>query len=221
MATSVLVFDLDGTLTDPYVGISRSYLHALEAIGREPIGESELRDLIGPPMQHAFATICGDEPHLIPAAVQAYRARYAEVGLFENTVYPEIAATLADLARGYTLYVCTSKPAVFAERILERFGLAHHFARIYGSELDGTRAHKPELLRWLIDREGLDTAKAVMIGDRAFDADAAASTGMAFIGVTWGFGSEAELRGAGTQIFVATPAALIPTVARLLPAGAM
>lgn len=217
---NTLVFDLDGTLTDPYVGISRSYLHALATIGRAALPEDALRDLIGPPMQHAFATICGDEPHLIPAAISAYRDRYAEVGLFENTVYPEIAATLASLAQRYTLYVCTSKPAVFAERILERFGLAQHFARIYGSELDGTRAHKPELLRWLIDREGLDVARTVMIGDRAFDAEAAASTGMAFIGVTWGFGSDAELRAAGTQMFVATPAALVDAVARVLPAGA-
>jgi phosphoglycolate phosphatase len=215
MAIGALIFDLDGTLTDPYVGISRSYLHALDAIGRPPIGEDALRDLIGPPMQQAFARLCGDEPHLVDDAVRAYRSRYADIGLFENTVYPEIPAALAQLAQTFTLFVCTSKPRVFAVRILERFGLAEHFATIYGAELDGTRADKRELLQWVIEQESLDPATCVMIGDREFDAEAAVSTGMPFIGVLWGFGTIGELRAAGAGVFAATPLDL----AREIPAA--
>jgi phosphoglycolate phosphatase len=212
---SRLVFDLDGTLTDPYVGISRSYLHALETIGRAPLPESELRGMIGPPMQHVFAALCGDETHLVPDAIRAYRARYADVGLFENTVYPEMHETLAHLAQTHTLYVCTSKPHVFATRILERFDLAPFFTAIYGAELDGTRAHKPDLLRWLLEREGFAPATAVMIGDRSYDVEAATANGLAFVGVRWGFGSDDELTAAGARTFVDVPSALPAAISAL------
>jgi len=184
-------------------------LHALDAIGRAPLPETDLRKLIGPPMHEAFGALCGDQPQLVADAVRAYRTRYADVGLFENTVYPEIPATLATLAQSHTLYVCTSKPHVFAERIIEYFGLASYFTRIYGAELDGTRAAKPELLAWLLEMEHLDPDDTVMIGDRAYDVEAALACGTACIAVLWGFGTPDELRAAGATEFAPTPSALI------------
>ena len=215
MSTRALIFDLDGTLTDPFVGISRSYLHALAAIGRDPLPENTLRALIGPPIQHAFAQLCGDEPHLIAAAVQAYRARYADVGLFENSVYTGIPEMLAALAQSFTLYVCTSKPTTFAERILAHFDLARYFARVYGITLDVTSHDKSALLAELLEREGLAAADAIMIGDRTFDAEAALSTGVPFIGVLWGFGSSAEFQAAGATTYVATPDELAREIAAI------
>jgi phosphoglycolate phosphatase len=203
-----LVFDLDGTLTDPYVGISRSFLHALKAIGRAPIGEAEMRGFVGPPMQSVFAALCGDDPGLIPAAISAYRERYSRVGLFENVVYPGIPAALTRLARSYELFVCTSKPTTFAKRILNRFDLAHHFAGIYGSELDGTRSDKRVLLQWLLQHERLVGRGAAMIGDRKFDMEAARANELTPVAALWGYGSEDELRAAGAAAYVGEPADL-------------
>jgi phosphoglycolate phosphatase len=215
MSKRALIFDLDGTLSDPYVGISRSYLYALEAIGRDAISESELRDMIGPPIQIAFARLCGDEPHLIAEAVRAYRERYADVGLFENTVYPEIPETIAALARSYTLYVCTSKPTTFAERILAHFGLATYFAAIDGISLDVTSHDKTTLLATLLEREGVAAADAIMIGDRTYDAEAAHNIGTDFIGVLWGFGNAAEFQAAGATTYVGSPAELAAEIAAI------
>jgi phosphoglycolate phosphatase len=203
-----LVFDLDGTLTDPYAGMSRSYLHALKTIGRPPLFESELRSLIGPPMQVVFATLCGGDVELVPAAITAYRERYSRIGLFENVVYPGIREALQVLGRSYELFVCTAKPLTFAKRILERFGLADYFAGIYGSELDGTRADKRELLRWLFERERIVPRGAALIGDRKYDITAALVNGVTPVGVLWGYGTEDELREAGAGTFLTTPSEL-------------
>jgi phosphoglycolate phosphatase len=195
-------------LSDPYAGISRSYLHALNAIGRDALDEPALRELIGPPLHAVFATLCADERDRIPEAIAAFRERYARVGLFENTLYAGIPDVLEQLAQTRTLYVCTSKPRVYAIQILEHFGIAHYFRAIYGSELDGTRGDKRELLAWLLENEGVDPAGATMIGDRYYDIEAALATRVAAVAVLWGYGKRAELESAGAQRFVAEPAAL-------------
>jgi phosphoglycolate phosphatase len=203
-----LVFDLDGTLTDPYDGITRSYQYAREQLGLNLLPESDLRGLIGPPMQEVFSTLSGGNAALVADAISAYRERYATIGLFENVVYPGIPEALATLSESYRLYVCTSKPGTFATRILDHFDLARYFAGIYGCELDGTRADKRELLKWLLEQENVDGAAAAMIGDRMFDVAAALANSLTPYGVLWGHGSEAELRAAGAQTCFTSPAEL-------------
>jgi phosphoglycolate phosphatase len=205
---STLIFDLDGTLTDPYVGITRSYAHAREQLGLSALPESVLRSLIGPPMHDVFSALSDGKPDLFDAAVAAYRERYSRIGLFENVMYPGIPAALATLAESYRLYVCTSKPTTFATRIIEHFELAPHFAGIYGCELDGTRADKRELMRWLLDRENLQGTDCAMIGDRKFDVAAALAHGVTALGVLWGHGTDDELRAAGAVHCFTSPAEL-------------
>lgn len=208
-ALKTLIFDLDGTLTDPFEGITRSYQHARERMGLAPLPDHVLPSLIGPPMREVFGVVGEGGSASIDDAVRFYRERYATVGLFENVVYPEIPAVIAELAQSYTLYVCTSKPTVFAVRILEHFELTAHFAAIYGAELDGTRADKRDLLAYLLERERVDPATAVMIGDRKFDIAAALANGVMPCGVTWGHGAEAELREAGARTLVHDPRELL------------
>ena len=192
-----VLFDLDGTLTDPYDGIARSYARAAEALGRPLPASFDYRACIGPPIRDVFATIFGSDPAVIAAAVAAYRERYASVGLFENRVYAGIPAALARLGGTFRLFVCTTKPQPFAARILERFDLAGAFERVYGAELDGTRDDKRALLAYLLERESLAPATTVLIGDRRYDVAAARANGVATAGVTWGYGSPGELRDAG------------------------
>jgi phosphoglycolate phosphatase len=156
-------------------------------------------------MQDVFFTISGGNTELVTAAITAYRERYASIGLFENVVYPGIPEALTALAQSYRLYVCTSKPTTFSLRILEHFELTQHFAAIYGCELDGTRADKRELMRWLLDHEHVDPATTAMIGDRKFDIIAATTNGVTPYGVLWGHGTAAELTAAGAVSLIANP----------------
>jgi phosphoglycolate phosphatase len=211
-----LVFDLDGTLTDPYVGITRSYQHAREQLGLDLLPDSDLRGMIGPPMQEVFLELSGGNADLVADAIAHYRERYARVGLYENEVYPGIPEALTTLAQSYRLFVCTSKPTAFAVPILEHFGLAKHFAGIYGCELDGTRADKRELLAWLIEQERFAPATAIMIGDRKFDIAAANANGLTGVGVLWGHGTQRELVEAGAARCIASAAELLePATFRL------
>ena len=144
----VVLFDLDGTLTDPREGITRCIAYALERMAREPPDVTDLRFAIGPPLRTSFAKLLEtDDPRAIELAVKHYRERFSTVGLFENTVYPGIPETLAELkTAGCKLLLATAKPHVYAHRILEYFNLRAPFDAVYGSELDGTRQHKTDLL---------------------------------------------------------------------------
>lgn len=193
MAAKAYIFDLDGTLTDPRRGIVRCLLEALGEVGVPPPA-GDLTRFIGPPLADTFTLLAGDAS-LGAVALAAFRRRYAEDGLFENEVYPGIEALLTAASRDAALYVATSKPRVFAERILERFGLARHFTAVHGAELSGERADKAELLRHLCAQEGISPSTAIMIGDREQDIAAARANGMRSVGVTWGFGSQEELAG--------------------------
>jgi phosphoglycolate phosphatase len=149
--------------------------------------------------------------------VALYRERFATVGLFENAVYPGVADAVQAVRRaGFATYVATSKPHVYATRILAHFALEGLFDRVYGSELDLTRVDKGELIAWALAREALDPARVVMIGDREHDVLGARHCGVRAIGVTYGYGSEAELRAAGAEVIAHTPDALPGLVARLL-----
>lgn len=204
----IALFDLDGTLTDPKAGITRSIQYALERLGRPVLEADALTWMIGPPLVAGFTKLLGGAGDVLEA-VRLYRERYTDVGLFENKVYAGIPAMLRTLQdEGAVLFVATSKPHVYARRIVEHFGLSSFFREIYGSELDNRNADKRDLLRYVLGIERFDPATAVMIGDREHDAIGARANGLAAIGVTWGYGSREELLEAGVACLVDRPAAL-------------
>ena len=195
-----IYFDLDGTLTDPKPGITRSIRYALEKLDHHPVpSEDELTWCIGPPLRASFVKLLGAEDSA-DRAVSLYRERFADLGLYENSLYPGITDVLTALGTsGRRLFVATSKPAVYAERIINHFGLRPHFERVFGSELDGTRVDKRDLLRYALDETAVDATSAIMIGDRSHGVVGARTNGMTAIGVLYGYGSEAELRDAGAH----------------------
>lgn len=177
----------------------RSFAYALAQMGRPVPSEDRLATRIGPPLRAIFADLLEtDDTAVIETAVRHYRDRFASEGLFEHALYPGIAALLARLGQGgHRLYVATSKPQVYAGRILTYSGLDDCFTAVYGCELDGTRAAKGELIAYLLERERLDPAGCIMIGDREHDMAGGRANGVAGIGVLWGFGSAEELWAAG------------------------
>lgn len=209
-----LLFDLDGTLTNPFAGITRCIQHALAALGQPVPPADQLGWCIGPPLKESLATLLGSEhAHLAGEALDKYRERFGSVGLFENEVYPGITDALAELGRqGHRLSVATSKPTVFARRIIDHFGLAEFFVAVEGCELDGTRGDKTSLIAHVLQHGGIAPADAVMIGDREHDIIGARANGVLGIGVLWGFGSREELRTAGAVTCVETPRDLIAAV---------
>jgi phosphoglycolate phosphatase len=190
-----LVFDLDGTLTDPQLGITRCFAHALERLGHSPPERGHLRRYIGPPLRDAFAELLAtSDPVLIEEAVSAYRERFGEVGLYENELYPETEASLRALAAsGHRLFVATAKAQTYAWRILEHFALAQYFVQVYGPALSGEGSHKSDLLARLVGEQRIDPGESVMIGDRGGDIDGARANSMRSIGVLWGYGTAEEL----------------------------
>ena len=208
MQQRAVLFDLDGTLTDPRIGITRCIQHALAALGTTPPPESELLWCIGPPLRASFTRLLGTEdPELLDTAIARYRERFTTVGLFENTLYAGVSELLAGLrSRGYRTFVATSKPRVFAERILDYFQLSSLFDGIHGSELDGTRVDKGELIAHLLAVEGLQPDDVIMVGDREHDLEGGRKCGIRCIGVTYGYGSEAELLAHGAVRLAGDPA---------------
>lgn len=216
LARIAVLFDLDGTLTDPLEGITRSIQHALKTSGTPERTTAELAAYIGPPLRGTFARLLEtDDPLAVEAALSLYRERFSVVGLFENTVYDGVPQMLASLQRqGFALFVATAKPRIFAERIVEHFGLAPFFSGIYGAELDGRYDDKSELLAHLVAKEALSPAAAIMVGDRSHDIVAAKRNRMAAIGVTYGYGTFDELRAAGADDVCAGPDEVVACVAR-------
>lgn len=201
-----IFFDLDGTLTDPKIGITGSIQYALGKLNIPVPTQDQLTWCIGPPLRASFVSLLGGEEHA-DRGVELYRERFGTVGLFENTLYDGIVPVLAALhGSGRTLYVATSKPHVFADRIIDHFGLRKYFARVFGSELDGTRVDKSDLLRYALHETSTDPASAIMIGDRKHDMIGAANNGMAAIGAIYGYGGRTELTEAGARHLAASPA---------------
>jgi phosphoglycolate phosphatase len=194
-----IYFDLDGTLTNPKPGITRSIQYALDRLGQAVPSEDELTWCIGPPLHASLKKLVGSDA-LADRALTLYRERFADVGLFENETYHGIQDTLSALAASHPrMFVATSKPAIYAERIIDHFGLRRYFEQVFGSELDGTRTDKTDLLRHALAVAKVDPAQAIMIGDRSHDIVGARSNGMTAIGVLYGYGSEEELKGAGAH----------------------
>jgi phosphoglycolate phosphatase len=205
-----VLFDLDGTLTDPREGIVACLKYALLGLGHNCPSDLDLARFIGPPLQESFAVLLHTtDRKQINAAVELYRQRFSSKGMLENTVYPGIHSALTTLrGRGALLFVTTSKPRVFAERIVEHFGLKEYFCAVYGSELDGTRSDKGELIAHVLQAESLSPHSTVMVGDRAHDIVGAKAHGVFPIGVLWGYGSSDELIAAGATTLCAKPETL-------------
>ncbi|QUS42274.1 HAD family hydrolase [Tardiphaga alba] len=200
-----IFFDLDGTLSDPKIGITGSIQYALGKLDIPVPTQDELTWCIGPPLRASFVSLLGGEEHA-DRGVELYRERFGTVGLFENTLYDGIPAVLETLhASGRPLFVATSKPHVFADRIIDHFGLRSYFTRVFGSELDGTRVDKSDLLRYALNETDTDPARAIMIGDRKHDVIGAANNGIAAIGALYGYGGRSELTEAGAKHLVAAP----------------
>jgi phosphoglycolate phosphatase len=202
-----ILFDLDGTLTDPALGITNSIMHALSKMGREIPPRESLYCFIGPPLIPAFMNFLGMSEEEAKTALLYYREYFSERGLFENTPYDGIAEVLAELkSRGYRLAVATSKPEVFATRIAERFALAEYFDCICGATLDETRTKKADVIEYALGQLGATPDECIMIGDRHHDIDGAHTFGMKSIGVLWGYGSRDELTEAGADAIAETVA---------------
>jgi phosphoglycolate phosphatase len=202
-----ILFDLDGTLTDPRAGIAACARHALERIGRPDIDDGRIEGLIGAPLGDALSELLGsDDPGLLQAAVTAFRERYRARGLFENTVYAGIPQALEALAaRGARLLVATSKPASVARRILDHFELAAHFEAVHGCDPDNVHADKGDVIAEALAHSGLSATDTIMVGDRHYDIQGAARHGVVAAGVLWGFGSREELIAAGARRLLEAP----------------
>lgn len=191
-----IFFDLDGTLTDPKPGITRCIQYALEKLSAEVPVADDLTWCIGPPLITSFRTLVGEQKAQI--GVDYYRERFADIGLYENSVYAGVHDMLNSLsARQKTLFVASSKPLVFVEKILKHFDLDNYFSGVFGSELDGTRSDKSELLKYALTQTNSTAANTTMIGDRKHDVIGAVNNGIRPIGVLYGYGSAEELTDAG------------------------
>jgi phosphoglycolate phosphatase len=202
-----VLLDLDGTLTDPKQGIVGCIQHALRSLGHHVPEEAALLRYIGPPLRAAFIELLPADRHFeADLAVAKYRERFGDIGMFENAVYPAIPEALTQLRqRGARLFLATSKPTVFARKILDHFRLDQHFEAIYGSELDGTRADKRDLIQYVLTQSQLDAAHTIMVGDRHHDAVGALANRVKPIGVLWGYGGREELLGAGVESLLSVP----------------
>ncbi|MCU4929585.1 HAD family hydrolase [Bacillus cereus] len=189
------LFDLDGTLTDPKEGIVNSVLYALKKVGIEEVHISELDSFIGPPIQQSFIERYNMSEGEVERAVFYFREYLKQRGLFENNVYEGILKLLQQLkSSGNRIFVATSKPTVFAKQVIEHFQLTNYFEDIIGSNLDGTRIKKEEIISHILQtHEELNKEEMIMIGDRKHDIIGANQNGIASIGVLYGYGREKEL----------------------------
>ena len=212
-ARSTLLLDLDGTLVDPAQGIIGCYRHALLALDAPAPEDDDLRWVIGPPMRESFARLLSKRDS-IDAAVQLYRSRYAEWGLYQAARYSGVRTALeAHRRRGTRLILCTAKPHIFARRVVDYFALSPFLDALYGPELDGRYDDKGDLIDHILQTEQLDPADVCMVGDRRHDILAASRNGIPTVGVLWGYGSRDELNDAGAAILIEKPSELLPPTA--------
>jgi phosphoglycolate phosphatase len=213
----VLLFDLDGTLTDPKPGIVRCMKYALHELGAPCPSDDVLASFIGPPLRGTFTTLLEtSDRNLVERALALYREEYGETGLFENQVYPGVTQMLDHVRPvASAAFVATLKPKVYADRIVRRLGLEPYFAGVYGPELEGRFDDKADLLANLLATEKISPERAVMIGDRAGDIVSARANRVRSIGVLWGYGSESELTDARADGLCVSPGELGSCLRRL------
>jgi phosphoglycolate phosphatase len=215
MEKKYIFFDLDGTLTDPMIGITKSVQYALKHFDIVVEDLNELCPFIGPPLKESFMVFYGLTEQEAEVAIAKYRERFSETGLFENKVYQGISEVLENLKQqGKTLMVATSKPTVFAERILAHFNLDHYFDFVGGSNLDGSRTKKSEVIEFVLRENNItDVSEVIMIGDRKHDMIGAEENGMDAIGVLYGYGNFEELSDAGAKYIVKEVKELVEIIA--------
>ena len=204
-----IFFDLDGTLTDPALGITNAIIYARKKWGLDPGKNEDYYKFIGPPMPKSFETYWGMSREDAAQTLAYYREYYTDVGLFENAPYPGMAETLQRLSdAGAKLYVATSKPTFMSVRILEKFDLAKYFVTISGSDPAQPDSTKADVIRAARDQFGVDMAKAVMVGDRSYDVAGAHECAIPCVGVLYGYGGREELTAAGADYIAETVADL-------------
>lgn len=205
MSRDVFFFDLDGTLIDSAVGITRCVAYALEQMEHPVPGDAELRKWIGPALRTSFKPLFGDALR-VERAVELYRERFDEHGWKEHDIYAGIGDVVQGLhAAGHRLAVVTAKNEPHARRIVEHLPFGGCFEDIIGATEDGSRSHKPELIAEALQRLQLQAPQCWMIGDRRMDIEGARHHGMRNVGVLWGFGGREELLAAGAGALAATP----------------
>lgn len=195
MKFTTILFDLDGTLTDPFEGITNSVAYALKKMGITPPKNSELKKFIGPPLAESFEKFYGFSKEESYKAVDIYREYFAPKGIFENTIFKGIPEMLASLKNAEKrLALATSKPTVFAEKILKHFNIDKYFDVVVGSNLDGSMTDKAEVVAAALKGLGaVEPSTTVMVGDRSHDIIGGIKNGICTVGVTFGYGTKKEL----------------------------
>lgn len=207
------LFDLDGTLTDPGEGITRSVAYALSFFGIEVKDRTALYPFIGPPLVDSFSTFYGFSPEKARQAVGRYREYFSRQGIFENELYPGIKELLENLKRhGVRILLASSKPELYARKILEHFQLLPFFDFVAAATMDDARSKKTDVVRYALETCGISPDRAVMIGDRQHDIEGAKDNALESIGVLWGYGSREELSAAGATRLAES----VPQLASLL-----
>lgn len=212
-----ILMDLDGTITNPKQGITKSVQYALKAKGIIIDDLDSLCRHIGPPLKNSFMNFYGFSEEEAQASVEMYREYFKDTGIYENEEYEGMEELLRKLKKaGKTIITATSKPEVFARRILEHFHLEQYFLDICGATMDGNRSTKEEVIRYALDKNGItDYSKVVMVGDREHDIEGAKLVGITCVGVLYGFGSKEELEAAGANRLAPTVADLYDVIMEL------
>jgi phosphoglycolate phosphatase len=205
------LFDLDGTLTDPGIGITNSVAYALKKFDIEVADKSELFKFIGPPLQNSFQEYYNFTEEQSVLAVQYYREYFKDKGIYENIVYDGVIELLSTLKReNKSIILATSKPQEFAIRILDYFELSKYFDSIVGATMDGSRSDKADVIRYALEKNKItDLSQALMIGDRKYDIIGAKKNCIASVGVLFGYGDRAELEAAGANYIVENPLEIV------------
>lgn len=198
-----ILFDLDGTLTDPAKGITNSVAYALRYYGIEAADRSALCAFIGPPLAYSFNKYYGFDQKQCLEAIEIYREYFSVKGKFENSVYDGIIPMLQALRnRGFRLFIATSKPQKFALEIAEHFGFEKYFEAIRGIPMNGENMSKGQVINGVLQEFSLDAAKTLMVGDRSYDVIGAKENGLDCAGVLYGYGSKSELKDSGADYII-------------------
>jgi len=194
-----ILFDLDGTITDSFEGITKCVQYALKTQGIEVKDLNELRPFIGPPLKYSYQKYYGFDDKITEFLIEKYRERFDKIGIFENKVYPGVEECLKNLKEnGYSIALASSKPEEACKRILKKHGLDGYFDEIVGATLDGSISTKKEVLKEVFKRmQIIDSKECILIGDTIFDVEGAKEAGMECIGVSYGFGERTEMEKAG------------------------
>jgi len=204
--TANILFDLDGTLTDPGKGITRCIQYALQELGETVPLPDQLTWCVGPPLRASFSKLLNTtDETILDLALVHYRKRFSEKGMFENLLYPDVVSGLGSLREaGFNLFLATSKPRVFAQQIVDHFKLTPFFLAVYGSELDGRLSEKGALIAHILHREGLDPAATMMVGDRVYDIEGGKKNKIMTAAVSYGYGTRDEIDTADPDVVFET-----------------